>query len=149
MYPSSGGAFGRSFKRRYGEFTKFLDENNVMPLLLLRSSSLWFSGAVPEFEPTILDYGHVLMEVMAQCCILYNVLYMSGRPLCYRWLCCYWECPLETGKQRSGNPTRRGVCASRRLGSTSYPRVSLCCMWGACVPRVPTIANLSAICAKD
>jgi hypothetical protein len=42
------------------------------------------------YESTILDQGHVLMEVTAQCCIFphvfCNVLHLSGRPLRYR--CC-------------------------------------------------------------
>jgi hypothetical protein len=107
-----------------------------MPLLLLLSSSLWLSRAILEFESTILDQGHVLMELLAQCCILppilYNVLHLSGWHLCYRLLCCYWRCPLETGEQWLGNPTRRGLCPSKRLGSTACPRVPLCCMWGLC-----------------
>jgi hypothetical protein len=104
MYPSSGGSFGQSVERRYSEFTNFPDEVNVMPLLLLRllPSSLWLSGAVPESEPTILNQGHILMEVMTQCCILSpilcNVLCMIGWSLCYRCLCCYLGCPLESGK---------------------------------------------------
>jgi hypothetical protein len=139
LYPSSGCAFGRSVERRYSEFTNFPDEVNVMPLVLLRlrPSSLWLSGAVPESEPTILDQGHILMEVMAQCCILSlilcNVICMSGQSLCYQCLCCYLGCPLKVGNNGRGI-LLTGVYV--RVGDWGLlPALEFPCVaCGACVP---------------
>jgi hypothetical protein len=92
------------------------------------------------------------MEVTAQCCILplvlYNVLCMSGQPLSYRQCASTRGALWKLGNKGLGILLEEVYVRVGDWGLLPAPEFP-CVACGDCMPEVPTIVNLSTICAKD